>query len=102
MKATSYLTLTLCLAFLGGCEHSNRIGRTQFEPMGDGSYRFSVSESSLLPYTEEGNYLSWLDRYVRDNGLCASGYDVGKPQTITIDDSLSEKMSRRYYFVRCK
>lgn len=69
---------------LAACAHAwgpdtDRIRLSKFEPTGPDSFRFEASADSYYYPLDDGGErarLGWLREYLRQNHLCADGYEI--------------------------
>lgn len=102
-----WIAALLAAAALSGCSSisdMNRANRTTFEPMPDGSFRMTASDSPQNILRVSDHYREWAASYVRENRICSSGFDVIEMQKILVgkDPVFKDETHRHHYIIRCK
>lgn len=93
----SLLVFTACAAV-------DRPTMSEFEPMGDSSFRFQAKADAIYPEASpaaESERMRWLQTYLDNNGLCRSGYELTDRKVVLVSEALLGDLKTIYYQGRC-
>lgn len=94
------------LSLLAACSSIDRANLTEFQPMGDGTFRYEAAAASIgrdpSDPIAEAERMRWLETYLADNTLCPAGYEITDRTAVLTQQGLLGDGYRIYYTGTCK
>ncbi len=101
------MSLAVACAALGmaGCALVDRPELTRFEPVGMSEFRYVARTDEWVYPLEsmdaEAERMRWLEMYLKDNAMCASGYEIVSRRPVVMSNNF-KPIHDVYYAGRCK
>lgn len=94
MVGVKPLTLIAVCSSLANCASYDRVAVTSFIPTsGDAGFKFRGPADTVYPLDSpaaETQRMTMIDEWLRQNGMCARGYDVVSRQVVKRTDLIAD------------
>lgn len=90
---------------LAACAGVERANLTEFEPLGDGHFRYEAAADSISYPPEsqaaEAKRMEWLEGYLADNSYCPDGYLISSREVVLKHEALIGTGYQIFYRGEC-